>query len=597
MEWRRVAVGGGWPKRNSHCAVVNGSVLYIYGGYNGTIMGDMIAVDLEVARDSFYCPTVDSCFPSFSELPWREVIQNPAPPEPRHSASAVVHNGNMIVFGGATSSGLSNQLLFFNFSTHTWKEVRATSEFPSPRCGHVAAIHEGKMIIHGGFTDDSEPGHHDDDLWVIHLDSLHWEHRKLINEYSYEDLPPCPHFHSAVVVRNQLHVLAGKVRPLAHYTSPFYSIDIPTSKVEVHRMPPRPQATLFGHSVSLVDNRLVVIGGFNTLQKNSVSTASALDLNTERWKELMCIGDNTPIYLHTATPWKGRILIFGGITAEFSEPSVWCCTFTGGELDKLSSLPDSLIVNIMYFLPLRDIVVNFSKVNTRIHHLCWSGRVTKKLALSNKFPFQESYSLKTALQQSMAFTDSHSQSFCYSDAHSFSERFHCLAINICGLPGIGKKTLVESATKQKVDGSAVPNFSSEGNRKEKVPVHVLDFDSAAQNQVQRAHAYIVCYSVEELSSFTEAQKFMSILRRKFGCAMPVVLCGCKADLQYRQVSPFDGTLLARQHLVPFLETSGNRTLNTKKVFEQALRAWSRVHSLMQNTLPQSHPAPSGCNLM
>lgn len=75
--------------------------------------------------------------------------QHHAPPSPRHSHSAVVHNDSMYVFGGYDGSYRSD-FHEFDFVESSWRPVFGSGRSPRARYRATACVHEDMMILFGG---------------------------------------------------------------------------------------------------------------------------------------------------------------------------------------------------------------------------------------------------------------------------------------------------------------------------------------------------------------------------------------------------------------------------------------------------------------
>ena len=75
-------------------------------------------------------------------------------PCPRSGHSAVVHKGNMYIFGGKDdSSEKLNDFWSFNIADQKWLLITAGGEAPYERSGHSSAVFDDLIIIFGGIWD------------------------------------------------------------------------------------------------------------------------------------------------------------------------------------------------------------------------------------------------------------------------------------------------------------------------------------------------------------------------------------------------------------------------------------------------------------
>jgi len=115
-------------------AVMHDSLLYIFGGHDGTVYrDDLLVLDLEMHA-------------------WKaDLLVSGAAPSPRDAHAAVVNGDYMYVFGGYDSKRYLNDFHSFHFASAKWSRVMpASGDAPTPRGGHTAVVFQGRVLIFGG---------------------------------------------------------------------------------------------------------------------------------------------------------------------------------------------------------------------------------------------------------------------------------------------------------------------------------------------------------------------------------------------------------------------------------------------------------------
>ena len=136
MTWRQVlpASGGGAPSpRHSHSAVVYKDSAFVYGGYDGSYRSDFHEFN-------------------FITRTWNPVESSGRAPRARYRATTVVHCNTMILFGGHDGTRHLADTHVFDFDAKTWTTVLTEGSPPIPRDSHVSVVHRDSMFVFGGST-------------------------------------------------------------------------------------------------------------------------------------------------------------------------------------------------------------------------------------------------------------------------------------------------------------------------------------------------------------------------------------------------------------------------------------------------------------
>jgi Kelch motif/Galactose oxidase, central domain len=128
MMWREIrALEGRAPSpRHSHSAVVYGSSLFIFGGYDGSYKNDLHECDLLSSR-------------------WGVVPAAGRRPRARYRATLCVHRSSMVLFGGHDGTRHLQDVHVFDLETRIWSNLVCEGVPPTPRDSHVSVMHGNCM--------------------------------------------------------------------------------------------------------------------------------------------------------------------------------------------------------------------------------------------------------------------------------------------------------------------------------------------------------------------------------------------------------------------------------------------------------------------
>jgi len=153
------------PLGSCHSCLFYKNNLYAFGGWNP--FSNEPSANIKI-NDFFEF--------NFSSNKWKSVTQLGDIPTRRRSHKALVHNGEMFVFGGYTTK-TENDLYKFNFLTSTWTLLHPTGSIPCTRSRFAMSKWENKMYILGGFNqalNKTESDTYLNDLFELNLDNLVW---------------------------------------------------------------------------------------------------------------------------------------------------------------------------------------------------------------------------------------------------------------------------------------------------------------------------------------------------------------------------------------------------------------------------------------
>jgi hypothetical protein len=128
MAWREVHATQGRPPspRHSHSAVVYGSSLYVFGGYDGSYKADLHEFDFALSR-------------------WGVVPAAGRRPRARYRATCCIHKSYMILYGGHDGTRHLSDAHVFDFEARVWSNLVCEGTPPIPRDSHVSLMHGNCM--------------------------------------------------------------------------------------------------------------------------------------------------------------------------------------------------------------------------------------------------------------------------------------------------------------------------------------------------------------------------------------------------------------------------------------------------------------------
>ncbi|XP_013390164.1 ras-related protein Ral-B [Lingula anatina] len=145
-----------------------------------------------------------------------------------------------------------------------------------------------------------------------------------------------------------------------------------------------------------------------------------------------------------------------------------------------------------------------------------------------------------------------------TDCKDFSGRHHVV---VYGSGGVGRSALISQLTKS--DSSDTDSCDESTQLTNMVVVELDDeeaelcfVESQETKEIPYADAYIITYSIDHRNSFRFARNVLLSLRQSVGESKPVLLVGCKSDLERtREVPVEDARTLAFDNQAKFIEVS------------------------------------------
>lgn len=133
---------------------------------------------------------------------WQQVQAVGCAPQARSGHSAVVHNHQMVVFGGSADgqAKLLNDLHILDTDCMAWYQPQAVGKAPSPRMGHTACVIDNHMFVFGG----ANISHVMNDLHIFDIVSATWTKPTIAGS-----IPGARSGHTCVQVGSALCIFGG----------------------------------------------------------------------------------------------------------------------------------------------------------------------------------------------------------------------------------------------------------------------------------------------------------------------------------------------------------------------------------------------------
>jgi len=174
-----------------------------------------------------------------STLHWRSVqdVSGLKPP-PRANHSSSIIKSNLYIFGGWDGSKRLNDLYVFSLKSFIWSEVDVVGESPAARAGMELCNVNNKLFLFGG------SGPHAfcfNDLYAFDPKTNTWEHCNNFRDYDKNTSPGARAGHSMTLVDYRLYIIGGSYGQ--EYRKDVYILDSDPcpqmSKEELDKMKPK----------------------------------------------------------------------------------------------------------------------------------------------------------------------------------------------------------------------------------------------------------------------------------------------------------------------------------------------------------------------
>ncbi|XP_020299488.1 tip elongation aberrant protein 1-like isoform X2 [Pseudomyrmex gracilis] len=251
------------PSRSKHSATLLAGHVYLLGGRNGNL------------------PLKDLWRYSLAESKWEELHPGGERPPALQEHSAVAYKDCLYVFGGELgfSAGTETPLWVYSVKTNMWRKVRAQRgcAVPRGRRGHTALVHRGQMLIYGGYQDLRGSS---SELWAFHFETESWH---LLS--SSENGPAARHKHSAVLHGDAMYIYGGMTD--LQERNDCWRWDVNSASWSMLKNKPGP-GPLHGHAACRLPSCMLIFGGESGgLATNELWR---FHFGTETWEKLSVSG-------------------------------------------------------------------------------------------------------------------------------------------------------------------------------------------------------------------------------------------------------------------------------------------------------------------
>lgn len=148
----------GPTNRRGHSAVVYGTSMFVYGGFEDFRGSSGQLWEYEFANRRWLLRDLSST--------------SARQPEPRHSHSAIVHADSMYIYGGLSNLKSMGDLWRWSWTERRWFKEKTRGSSPGQLHGHAAIQAFGSMFVFGGERADGRPTR---SLWRLNLSNMIWQ--------------------------------------------------------------------------------------------------------------------------------------------------------------------------------------------------------------------------------------------------------------------------------------------------------------------------------------------------------------------------------------------------------------------------------------
>mmetsp|Transcript_26022 Transcript_26022/g.29781 ORF Transcript_26022/g.29781 Transcript_26022/m.29781 type:complete len:494 (+) Transcript_26022:40-1521(+) len=285
MEWSKPKCLNDAPGcRAAHSCDIVGSILYIFGGWNGKkALNDMHMLD------------------TFS-MRWSVVQKTPTTPGCRNNHTTVSVNHLIYVHGGHDGDKWLNDLHVFDTKKEDWFTPELKGKLPSARACHTLSYVNNKLYMFGGY--DGETCFFD--IEVLDLDTYTWTQVEVSGK-----VPLARNAHTMTVLGTKLYLFGGHSGNI--HLRDLHIFDTGTlTWLEPEITGTITPKGLRGHTASLIRNRILFFGGYDG--KGRSKDLYILNLEQLSWSHPEET-DKTPLgrQRHTAVAvGRRQLFVFGG---------------------------------------------------------------------------------------------------------------------------------------------------------------------------------------------------------------------------------------------------------------------------------------------
>ena len=237
-----------------------GDDIVLFGGENITSGGKMVLT------------SQTWIFTGFAWTPLKGLV---VAPSARAFASSAYSSSisSIVLFGGNTSSGLSNST--WTFKDNSWKRVTTTGQIPAMEGAAMESLPNGNILLYGGFN-----GTYSDSTWLLNVTTMHWKNLNLHNNPGKLAFSNLKYFSF-----NNFLLLYGGVNSKGVATNSswmFSPVSMSWKNMNINSPSPA-----YGQSMSVLEanDTIVLYGGLSTNNNEYINYTYQFQNNTYNWVE------------------------------------------------------------------------------------------------------------------------------------------------------------------------------------------------------------------------------------------------------------------------------------------------------------------------
>ncbi|XP_020285285.1 leucine-zipper-like transcriptional regulator 1 isoform X2 [Pseudomyrmex gracilis] len=249
--WGRAFATGTPPApRYHHSAVVDGSSMFVFGGYTGDIHSNS---NLSNKNDLF-----EYRFQTGQWIEWKYVGTCPVP---RSAHGAAVYDNKLWIFAGYDGNARLNDMWTISLvpgDSKEWEEVEQKGELPPTCCNFPVAVTRESMFVFSGQSGAKTTN----DLFQFHFNERRWTRLSTEHILRYAPPPPARRYgHTMVSFERYLYVFGGAAESSLSNDLHYYDLDtqtwhgiVPSSDSQI------PPCRLF-HAATVIGDAMFMFGG------------------------------------------------------------------------------------------------------------------------------------------------------------------------------------------------------------------------------------------------------------------------------------------------------------------------------------------------
>ncbi|KAJ0063299.1 hypothetical protein NL108_015778 [Boleophthalmus pectinirostris] len=306
-------------ERSGHVAVVDGTAMYVWGGYKNAQNHGFF--DLYLPRNEIWMYSMETG-------EWSKHLAGGNLHTSMSGSCGVCVDGVLYLFGGHHARGNTNRIyrLPLHGPSLTWEEMRELSGTPPSAKDKLGCwVYRNKIIYFGGYGyaahehrgtfeyDESSslvwdsPGRGwNNHVHVLDLETLSWS-----QPVTTGNCPSPRAAHACATVGNRGYVFGGRYKN--YRLNDLYYLDLDTWQWHEMSVPQGGPVGRSWHSFTPVSqDHIFLFGGFTT-ERDTLSDAWLYCVSKNEWKPFKHSHTENPRLWHTACPGPdGEVFVFGG---------------------------------------------------------------------------------------------------------------------------------------------------------------------------------------------------------------------------------------------------------------------------------------------